>query len=288
MLVGFLGDVHGQVFHALAVVATCQARLGRRFDLVVQVGDLGAYPEPARMDEASRRYLVADPSQADFGRLLRATGRRAESLRRLRAQLAAPLHFLRGNHDDVAWLATLRRDEASGTAPVDRFDLFRYVPDGAVLDVGSWRLGFLGGAEEEGGTAAGIDPAAVEALASRGAGAFEVLVTHDAPYGAAVGFHGQIQGARAVTRVLDAVQPAFHVAGHLTLIGPRRLAAPVSLVLDGISASPLWSPSPYLQAGCLAVLDTDGPDLRVIADDWLARFPQDLDFDAHVDALASR
>jgi Calcineurin-like phosphoesterase len=136
MLIGFLGDVHGQVFHALAVVATWQAELGRRFDLVVQVGDLGAYPDPARMDEASRRYLAADPSQADFGRLLRATGRRSESLRRLRAGLAAPVHFLRGNHEDAGWLAGLPRDPTGGTARVDPFDLFRYVPDGVVLDQG--------------------------------------------------------------------------------------------------------------------------------------------------------
>jgi hypothetical protein len=85
--------------------------------------------------------------------------------------------------------------------------------------------------------------------------------------------------------VIEAVRPAFHVAGHLALIGPRRLGPTVSLVLDGISSSPLWNPSPYLQAGCLAVLDTDEPELRLVGDAWLARFPQRFDFDAHVDAL---
>jgi hypothetical protein len=285
VLIGFLGDVHGQVFHALAAVATCQVELGQRFDLVVQVGDLGAYPDPARLDEAGRRYLEADPSQADFSRLLRATGRRAESLRRLRARLAAPIHFVRGNHEDFAWLASRPRDPLSGTAEVDPFDLFRYVPDGAVLPAQAWRIGFLGGAEEGGDTEAGIDPIAVAALAARGAGAFEVLVTHDAPYGAGVGFHGQIQGARAVTRLIESVQPAFHVAGHLALIGPRRFGATTSLVLDGISSSPLWNPSPYLQTGCLAVLDADRGRLRVVTDDWLAGFPQRFDFDAFVAAL---
>ncbi|HEV8639092.1 MAG TPA: metallophosphoesterase [Chloroflexota bacterium] len=287
MLIGFLGDVHGQVFHALAVVATCQAEMGERFDLVVQVGDLGAYPDPdpARMDEAGRRYLQADPSQADFSRLLRATGRRTESLRRLRARLVAPVHFLRGNHEDFAWLNGLPRDPVSGTAPVDPFDLFRYVPDGAVLKAGAWRIAFLGGAEEGGDTEAGIDPVAVESLAARGAGAFEVLVTHDAPHGVGVGFYGQTQGARAVTRLIETVQPAFHVAGHLALIGPQRFGGTTSLVLEGLSSSPLWNPSPYLQVGCLAVLDTTAGTLEPVLDDWLARFPQRFDFDAFADAL---
>jgi hypothetical protein len=283
--IGFLGDVHGQVFHALAVLATCQAEMGRRFDLVVQLGDLGAYPDPARMDEASRRYLAADPSQADFARLLDATGRRAESLHRLRTLLAGPVHFLRGNHEDFAWLAGLPRDPASGTAAADPFDLFRYVPDGTVVTAGSWRLGFLGGAEEGGDTAAGHDPAAVEALAGLGAGALDVLVTHDAPYGIGTGYYGQVQGSRAVSRLIEALRPAFHVAGHLALHGPRQLGATTSLVLDGIASSPLWNPSPFLQAGCLAILDTERGELAPLVEPWLAQMDRRLDFDAFVEAL---
>lgn len=44
MLIGFVGDVHGRVFHAIAALATWQVRTGKRFDLLIQVGDLGAYP----------------------------------------------------------------------------------------------------------------------------------------------------------------------------------------------------------------------------------------------------
>ncbi len=46
LLIGFIGDLHGRVFHALAPVATWQRRAGRRLDLVIQVGYLGAFPDP--------------------------------------------------------------------------------------------------------------------------------------------------------------------------------------------------------------------------------------------------
>jgi Calcineurin-like phosphoesterase len=125
VLVGFIGDVHGRVFHALAAVITWRREAGRRVDLLIQVGDLGAFPDPGQVDEATARYHAADPAEADLSRLLKAVGRRVESLRRLRAQLLGPIYFLRGNHEDAAWLRRLPVDPVDGTAKVDPFDLFR-------------------------------------------------------------------------------------------------------------------------------------------------------------------
>jgi len=140
MLIGFIGDVHGQVFHMLAAVTTWQQQTGRTFDLLIQVGDMGAFPDPARMDAASARYLATEPSQADFSRLLPMKGVGAERLRALRRSLASPIYFIRGNHEDTAWLRQLPRDSATGTASVDFCDLLRYVPDGTVLRLGGSRL----------------------------------------------------------------------------------------------------------------------------------------------------
>lgn len=219
MLIGFIGDVHGQVFHALAAVAQWQEETGRQLDLLLQVGDMGAYPDPARMDAASLRYLAADPSQADFSRLLRLEGAQAAQLHLLRRSLASPLYFIRGNHDDAAWLRALPRDSATGTAPVDPFDLLRYVPDGAVLRLAGLQIAFLGGIEspEVGASAeTAIDQDAYHALLTLGAGTTDVLVTHDAPYGVSVGYYGQVQGAELITHLIDRVQPTYHVVDLLT------------------------------------------------------------------------
>ena len=63
MLMAFVGDVHGRVLHAIAALAGRQKATRRPFDLIVQVGDLGAYPEVTRMDAATLRYLEADPTR---------------------------------------------------------------------------------------------------------------------------------------------------------------------------------------------------------------------------------
>jgi hypothetical protein len=42
MKIAFLGDLHGRVFHALALVVAWQATMAEPLDLVIQVGDMGA------------------------------------------------------------------------------------------------------------------------------------------------------------------------------------------------------------------------------------------------------
>ena len=289
MLIGFVGDVHGRVFHAIAALATWQAQIGKRFDLLMQVGDLGAYPQRDRMDPSADPYLAVDPSEADFSRLRRAGGKRAESLRRIRQHFAAPIHFIRGNHEDVAWLRQLPVNGDSGTAPVDSFDLFRYVPDGAVLRFGGCRIAFLGGEETDGVDAGAIDHDAYQALLGRGAGEIDVLVTHDAPYGLSVGYFGQTQGSRMIARLVERTQPAFHVAGHYHLNGPRAYGRTTFLCLSHLVASVRWHPEARgLQAGCLAMLDTTAASLRPVTDPWLACFPTPFDFDSWAEGFLAR
>ena len=48
MIIGFIGDVHGLVYHALALTATWQAKTGKRFDHLIQLGDMAASPDPDR------------------------------------------------------------------------------------------------------------------------------------------------------------------------------------------------------------------------------------------------
>lgn len=177
MLIGFVGDVHGRVFHMIVAVAMWQRMAETQLDLIIQVGDLGAYPDVSRMDAATRAYLATDPSEADFERLLHARGQQAERLVRLRQMFTYPIHFVRGNHEDVTWLRSLSIDSVSGTARVDPF--VRYTPDGTVLRFQDVLIAFLGGEDASGDTS--IDPEAYQTLVEMGMGKIDVLVTHDAP-----------------------------------------------------------------------------------------------------------
>jgi hypothetical protein len=280
MLIGFIGDVHGKVFDALAAVAIWQRRSGRQFDFIVQVGDMGAYPDPERADAPTRRYMELDPSQADFARLLRADGSLAERAREMRDRLGAPIHFLRGNHEDFAYLAGLPLEDA-GSAPVDGCEVLRFLPDGTVLDLGPVRLAVLGGAEEQPGDA-GIDREAYDRVMALAPGDLDVLVTHEGPHGSSSGFRGDLQGSKLMTELVERLRPRFHVAGHVhTLIGPRSYGNTTYLGLASLVASTRWKPEARgLQPGCLALLDTDSGELAPITDGWLEEFETPFDFEA--------
>jgi hypothetical protein len=280
VLIAFVGDVHGRMFHAIAALVTLQERTGRRFDFVVQVGDLG-FPDPARGDEASRRYLEVDPAEADLGRFLNADGSLAGTLRRVRERLGGPMHFVRGNHEDFAWLRSLPVDPANGTAPADGLDLLRYTPDGTVLDLDGFRIAFLGGVEELPGEPH-IDSAAYDALQGMPPGSIDLLVTHEGPYGSGSTHNGETAGSPLMSRLLERLQPRFHVFGHMhQLSGPTAFGPTTYLGLDGLVASAIWHPEARgLKPGCLGLLDTSSGELAPVTDPWLAEFPKPFDFEA--------
>lgn len=241
------------------------------------------------MDAATLHYLQADPTEADFSRLLRASGKHAENLRHIRQHFASAIHFVRGNHEDFDWLRQLPVDDATQTVHVDPFDLFRYVPDGTVLRFGDSRIAFLGGEEADEADAEAIDRDAYLALMNLGPGKIDLLVTHEAPYGLSVGYFGQTQGSRLITSLVERIQPAFHVAGHYHLNGPRTYGPTTFLCLSHLVASARWHPEARgLQAGCLAVLDTTTANLWPVTDAWLSDFDTPFDFDVWFEDFTSQ
>ena len=287
MLIGFVGDVHGLVYHALALVTTWQRKTGKKLDLVVQVGDMGAYPTLDSIDEAGRRHVELDPAQADFSRLLQADGTRAQALRAVRGEMASAIHFLRGNHEDFLYLDSLPRDAADGTAKVDGFGLFRYVPDGTVLQLGEVKIAFLGGIEIEGPDPRSIDTEGYQLLMDLGPGSFDILATHEPPYGVGIGYRGQVSGSKLITGLIEHTQPAYHFSGHVHhLNGPRSYGRTWSWSLDCLISSVRWHPEENgFRMGCLAVLDASTWFLQPVTDLWLREFDtRGFDFDAWYEA----
>ena len=289
MLIGFVGDVHGLVYHAIALVTTWQRKTAKKLDLVVQVGDFGAYPTLDRIDEAGRRHIELDPAQSDFSRLLQVDGLRAGRLRAVRGEMASAMHFLRGNHEDFQYLSDLPRSKANGTTRVDDFDLFRYVPDGTVLRFGDLRIAFLGGIETEKRDPRSIDAVSYDLLMDKGPGSFDILVTHDPPYGVGIGYRGQISGSKLITSLIEHTQPAFHFSGHVHhLNGPRSYGRTWSWSLDCLISSVRWHPEENgFRMGCLAVLDTSTWFLQPVTDLWLREFDtRGFDFDSWYESFA--
>jgi Icc-related predicted phosphoesterase len=280
--IAFVGDIHGRVFHTLAVLAAWQKINEQKLDLIIQVGDFGAYPEP---DNAllNSKFVKQDPHELDFCLLLKAEGELSEHLRFIRQQFKSPIYFIRGNHEDFDWLDRISHNGSTGTVRVDPYDLFHYVIDGTVRNFGDLKIAFLGGIETPTEEARSINEVVYNQYMNFKEGDIDILITHDAPYGIAVGFKGQTQGSVKITELIHKIQPKYLIAGHYHhMNGPNHYGKTTYMGLN-ILVPPLRSDAlRRVQPGSIAIMDTERDSLSFVTDDWLSKFDKDFDFNQFV------
>jgi hypothetical protein len=275
MRIGFFGDTHGCVRHALGA-AVLLARHRGPLDALVQVGDLGAYPSAQRWDAPSRRHGADAPAQHDFFALLDPSPALAAGVGRALAEIP-PFVFVSGNHEDHDWLAGLHAATGQTLVPVDPLGAFRHVPDGAVVDVAGLRTAFLGRIHAP-GTPVDHDDDAHRRLLALDPGSVDLLVTHDGPHGMSTDFHGAVQGSPRLTTLIEHLQPALHVSGHYHHEnGPRHYGRTASYAVGQLVPPrtnrrdpAAANPDQRVAAGSIALLDTDRGSLEYVHDPWLA------------------
>lgn len=216
------GDLHGRILPAFRLALAWSAEHGERVDALLQVGDLGWFPDPTRLDAATRRHAARDPLELGAQLLAAPSGEADEVL--VAEDPPFDLYFTAGNHEDFAALtaATVGCDEPD--VPVDAYRRVRLVRDGEVATLpGGLRVGALWGIDDEAPRARRAAPpearirwrSAVRLAGTR----FEVLLAHDGPRDVVFAD----AGSAAIDAVLEAARPAFAFFGHYRL--PPGLAA---------------------------------------------------------------
>ena len=89
MIICAAGDIHGALDQMYVGVLAFEAALGVRFDWLLHVGDFGVWPDPARVDGATKRHDGAGDFPAWFAE---------------RRAAPRPTVFIKGNHEDFVWL----------------------------------------------------------------------------------------------------------------------------------------------------------------------------------------
>lgn len=288
MKVAFFGDVHGRVLHALGAAVMLQKHRRIRLDAMIQVGDLGSFPSPERLDAATRRFIVDNPAEGDFFRLLDPSPQLAEGVRSALEQVPAFL-FVSGNHEDHEWLAALHDATGAAVTPVDPLGAYRHVACGNVLEVAGQRTAFLGLVESD---EFDYDREAYHKFLAATPGSIDILVTHDGPHGLSE-YRGVSQGSAKLSRLIEHLQPRLHVGGHYHhQNGPRRYGSTVSYALADLvgaktnrrTSQPV-NPRQQIKPGSIGVLDTENYEFEYVHDAWLAEVSGDeLDLAGFVDA----
>ncbi|XYI03622.1 metallophosphoesterase [Sorangium sp. So ce1128] len=127
--IAVLGDVHGHLTLVYQLLRRWQRETGRALDLILQVGDLGAFPPPFRLDRATKRFAESDPDELGFAAYHDGSPE-ADAILGPDVppdqRISADLVFIRGNHEDFEFLAEAGAGY-DAPVPVDAYDKILYL-----------------------------------------------------------------------------------------------------------------------------------------------------------------
>ena len=200
-------------------------------DGILQVGDMGAFPDHDRLDASTRRFARTDPDELGFRDFLSET---ADARTLLAPADTPPVAFCRGNHEDFDYLSRF-----STPATLDPYGKLWFVPDGATLAFDAIRIAAFGAAAplappaQRGARARKVRRKAARAehkltmgprfriedldrMRRRDLGRVDILLTHAGP--AHPSWRG---GSRLLLHLARSIRPRVHLFGHHhQVVGP--------------------------------------------------------------------
>jgi hypothetical protein len=209
------GDLHGRILPAFRLALAWQREYSERVDALLQVGDLGYFPDATRLDKATKRHAERDPLELGARDIAAAT-RLADQIF-ADPDIPAGLWFTAGNHEDHELLKSLEHGAGASADdfPVDAYLRIRCIRDGHLVTLpGGLRVGALWGIDDQAPNARRKIPPLTR-ISERAAThlsyeKFDVLLIHEAPRdGIFVD-----AGSELISMVIAIAQPGFAFFGH--------------------------------------------------------------------------
>jgi hypothetical protein len=209
------GDLHGRILPAFRLALAWQREHDVQLDGILQVGDLGYFPDPTRLDKATRRHAERDPLELGAQRVAQRS-READTIF-AESDLPEGMWFIAGNHEDHALLESLQAGSGAtrDDFPVDYYARVRCIRDGHVVTLpGGLRVGGLWGIDDQARNARRNTPAGGK-ISPRSAvklsyASFDVLLTHESPRDAMI----PGAGSEEIDMILHCAEPSFAFFGH--------------------------------------------------------------------------
>jgi hypothetical protein len=268
------GDLHGRVLPAFRLAAYWSRTFDTPLAGILQVGDLGFFPDLTRLDQATIRHAKDDPLELGVQDVIQPT----ELANRVFSEPTCPpgLWFTAGNHEDFNALARLSASHARfHTFPVDHYCMVNAVQNGRVVELeGGLRVGAIWGVDgAEQSRRKNLPPAgyiserAIDALLRE---PFDVLLCHDAPYSAKrAGF-----GSKALAMLIELSRPAFCFFGHYKGEGGPSVVSFAPTGVFHLAGMEFHGPGQTAETGSVGVLRwADGKgEFEHLDPSWLRTF----------------
>ena len=246
--IAIFGDTHGHLRLMFQLCRLWQLQQGEHLDIILQCGDLGFFPDPGRLDSATKKFEKRDPEELGFAYYFRFPEpvQRDPLMDRILLgepsdlnTVSAPVVFCHGNHEDFPALQAITG--GSPMATVDYYRRLHYLPSGCITTLPRQiSLAALGGAPEPEGENRGhaekyVNPQAARRLERR---QVSILLTHGGPHPLSPQ-HATL-GSPAIEQVIHRSQPAYHFYGHHGgPVPPQQIGSTLSVWFNDVSLCPI-------------------------------------------------
>jgi hypothetical protein len=269
------GDLHGRVLPAFRLAQVWGREYQTTVAGILQVGDLGYFPDTSRLDKATRRHAERDSMELGV-QLVTQPSQQADLLFAT-PDLPEALCFTLGNHEDFEALELLEHGGGPRASlfVVDHYGKVRCIRDGHIAELpGGLRVGALWGIDDQSPNArrgtpprGRIRPRSATALACS---AFDVLLAHESPRDAIFAD----SGSDAISSIIRQARPAFAFFGHYKGAGHRVAGDFGPSEIYHLAGMELRGPGGSAEDGCVGVLCWSGGTgaFAYVESDWLRTF----------------
>lgn len=268
--IAVLGDLHGHINLALSVLKDCEQINNFNFDSILQVGDLGYFPDLSKVDKATLKFAEKDPEELGFQYFLQETKISKKWFFDENTKIASDLVFISGNHEDIENLRELEFNSKINLTPVDNYNKILYLPPGEIYKINKGELEVkiagLGGVSDN---TEGYHFNKIDLRKARSLSKINILLTHE-PHSGAI----ENRGSQEVRDLLKLIQPDYHFCGHLhkgeklSSVGKTE-----SYLLDQVG----FRKRHKLNDKCIGILTItkDKKSFNYLEGDWMKKYKRD-------------
>ncbi len=267
------GDLHGRILPAFKLATVWARDHNCPVDALLQVGDLGYYPELSRLDKATVRHAENDPTELGAQDIVHPNPLADAILGD--PNCPSGMWFISGNHEDFAELTRLSQSSCGLDFAVDAYGRVLCIKDGAFAHLpGGLKVGGLWGVDGEGlhrrtnlPKSAYISQRSTDKLLLD---PFDVLLTHDGPRDAKrTGY-----GSEIISGVIELCRPSFVFFGHYHGDGGRIEQDYGETQVYHMAGMELWGDGGSAEPGSVGILRwTEGKgEFEFVDEQWLKSF----------------
>lgn len=262
MRIALFADIHGKILLPFKLCHLYQQETGNTIDVILQCGDIGAFPNLDSLDKATIRHARNDRDELGFHDDFTIEN---QTIKQFLEELDLHMICVRGNHEDHEFLNELEQQETDNSRfPIDCYNRVWVCKSGipqlvetenkeqSLSFIGVGRIGDRKGRSNQKFIQEYEQKIIKKLLKTKDA--FDLLITHDKDDGSQRGY-----GMAEIRNLLDNVLFQHHFYGHT--------GEPFNCVTDdnGITQSCKikeleFNESGVLPEGCMVILEKLGDE----------------------------